>query len=223
MNDKSNITQEDDSPQGHAVIMPGDYSDKQRAFMVELGAQQDRLQLNHWRIYLLHGNPPDPSNLCSIIAQPGYQSAGVFVRDDAYDMPEAERIHAIIHELIHLHFERACSALDLGLQIVEADHSTRGALDQIGLNHHLGIEQGVEGLARVLSSARENKIEQNHLAARLDELLLDIGEALLPIFKYVHDEKHHPLTGARPPANANGRMLHAYEMMKNHGYLKEFE
>lgn len=128
------------------------------------------LNLDNFEIHLLTGEPLDPSNLVSITRIPGYNLAGIAFRYDFDKLTKREQLQTIIHELTHLYFERADSAIDSGIQLLPIHKGITEALDQISLNYHFGMEQGVEMVSRtftkLLIDSKQYKFIQDFLSKK---------------------------------------------------------
>lgn len=128
------------------------YNKFEKEVMEKVSILKNTLNLQNWEIMLLDNEPEDEENIASITPLPGMPTAGLSLRKDLKKASDDQLMAVLVHELVHLHFERACSSLDFGLQILDTDPTVKKALDQIGLNHHMGIEHGVEGVARVIAN-----------------------------------------------------------------------
>jgi hypothetical protein len=106
----------------------------------------DAMELRDWTIELMH-DPCEPDCNASVEIVYGRKFARVFVNQDfrAYD-PERQR-HTIVHELVHLHLESACSMVRNDLE-----HYLPRPVDHVFWEgYKRQVEYGVDALASAIA------------------------------------------------------------------------
>lgn len=132
------------------------WTNKDKIVMYLVYQLRSLMTLTHVNIFLLSGEPSDPGQLAKVVTTPGYPQAALQYHPGLLKFPPKDIIKILIHELVHIIFERQSTAVDIGLQSFQTkDKFAAGALDHLGLHYNLGHEYGVEMIAVILADAFE--------------------------------------------------------------------
>jgi hypothetical protein len=125
-----------------------------------LRAQADVLGLRDWTLVtqydadlspsdLLRGTSNEQTPACEMLALHGRKRAVISLARDFSTLPSGEQKHALVHELVHIHFAAARDVVRLELAEARAMGQSEYSLLFWNFDRHL--EYGVDALAEVLS------------------------------------------------------------------------
>jgi hypothetical protein len=102
----------------------------------------DRLGLRDWAFNLKWQPCEDNEAMASVTCVEGQKRANITLSRTFADYPWPEQRKALIHELLHCHFEPVCQVLWSA-----EPHLGMGAFNILDRNHHMAIEYAVDAIA----------------------------------------------------------------------------